>query len=403
MINWFRIIRARPNAVEMPPGLRLPIKCFAITAWFVLLASPPCHAEPTANAHTTTQQATRQDRVKVKFINPSAPDNIFWNKMTQFMQAAANSLDMDLSVSHGNENRFHTTREVQNAMSKAAADYYIYIYQVGEGLNLLNHAESLKAKSIIINTNVPPEDQVKAGTPRKIFSQWQAHFIPDDVAAGALLAQYLSSKSRRINPDRPPEIIALNGSLDSTAAIDRKTGLENFLRAHADVKLNQLTWARWDAQLAEFQTERLLVRYPGTCIIWSASDGMIIGAIRALSRQANRSCRPVIGGVDWSDWGIDAVKNGELDATVGGHFMEGAWALVLIHDLSRGIQMTETDYTLRTPMALLTQENISLLQIALAQESWQRIDFKKFTRAHSGASSYDFSVSAVLKQLQPPD
>ncbi|MCP5207879.1 MAG: ABC transporter substrate-binding protein [Hahellaceae bacterium] len=338
---------------------------------------------------------------RVHFINPSAPDNIFWKKTTKFMQAAANSLGFELRVIYGDENRVRTTQSVKNAMQASPDDYFIYIYQISQGLDVLQHAEALNAKSIIINTSVPEVDQLKAGRPGNPFHHWIAHFTPDDVAAGETLARYLTEKSDAINPMNPQQIIALNGSLDSTAAADRQTGLNNFLKQRQDIKLNQLTWARWDKKLARFQTERLLQRYPGTCIIWSASDDMAAGSLEGLASISNRCNQMIVGGIDWSDWGIEAVSKGELDATVGGHFMEGAWALVLIYDHENQRKGSSKPMHFQTKMALLNKENMALSTALFDTEQWHQIDFRQFTLTHTNASSYDFSVQAVLKQLAP--
>lgn len=224
------------------------------------------------------------------------------------MQAAANSLGLELRVIYGDENRLKTTKAVMSAMQKYPNDYFIYIYQVSQGLDILRHGEALKVKSIIINTSVPDEDRSKAGHPGNPFQHWIAHITPDDVAAGEMLAKFLIEKSEAINIQKPLQIIALNGSLDSTAAKDRQTGLNNFLIQRPDVKLNQLTWARWDKKLARFQTERLLQRYPDTCIVWSASDDMAAGSLAAITPTNKRCHRMVVGSIDWSNWGIEAVK-----------------------------------------------------------------------------------------------
>lgn len=106
---------------------------------------------------------------------------------------------------------------------------------------------------------------------------------------------------------------------------------------------------------------------------------MAAGSLEGLASISNRCNQMIVGGIDWSDWGIEAVSKGELDATVGGHFMEGAWALVLIYDHENQRKGSSKPMHFQTKMALLNKENMALSTALFDTEQWHQIDFRQFT------------------------
>jgi ABC-type sugar transport system substrate-binding protein len=105
------------------------------------------------------------------------------------------------------------------------------------------------------------------------------------------------------------------------------------------------------------------------------------------------------GGVDWTKEGVDAVKSGIMTATMGGHFMEGGWAVVLLYDYFHGADFAEESVDMRSPMVALTKENIDAY-IRFSQSDWEQIDFTKFSKKlNPKLKKYNFSLDAVLDQF----
>jgi len=82
-------------------------------------------------------------------------------------------------------------------------------------------------------------------------------------------------------------IIALGGVQDSTTSQTRIFGLNTELKNHPDVKLLETDYADWDPQKAFTKTQSLIAKY-GDQIkgIWTADDGMQLGAIEAVNKSA---------------------------------------------------------------------------------------------------------------------
>jgi ABC-type sugar transport system substrate-binding protein len=370
---------------------RAVLRCLA--AVFLLLSTAFCHAA---------------DPVRVTFINPAAEGNAFWDQVTGFMQAVARDLGVQLDVRYANNNRYAAAGLAIEALRlRPRPDCLVYIYQVDQGLDILSAAEKAKVYSFVLNTDVNADDRPLVGRPREKFKYWIGHMLPDDVAAGRELATQLvdAAKARgRIGKDGRIHAVALYGGRDSSAAIDRGEGLHQALQSRPDVTLHEAVYSNWDRQLANYHTKALLKRYRDVSVIWAASDSMALGAldsIEALGRKGGSDI--LLGGIDWTSDGIRAVQEGKLFATLGGHFMDGGWALVTIYDFVRGIDFASAGTTIRSRMQLITQENVQMLSPPLVHQQWNAYDFRQLSKAYNPQlHDYDFSLAALIRARRKP-
>lgn len=342
--------------------------------------------------------ATLQASPRVVFINPDRPGNPFWDKVVSVMRAAADDLSLQLDVVYGEANRELATEQALGVIRRdPPVDYLIYIYQVGKAPQILEAAERAGVHSVIFNTEVADSERSIVGVPGEPYTRWIAHLVPDDRQAGGDLAHHLIMEwtSRKDAP--PAEIVGFNGGRDSSAARLRAAGLEQALTGRSDARLHQVLVSEWNPQLAADQSEPLLRRWPGTNVIWSASDAM---ALAVIERQQRLGRQPgsdlVVGSIDWTDAGIQAVESGHLAVTLGGHFLEGAWALVLIHDHAQGRVSINEMRRLSTPLAAIHRGNVGALRDLLIGNQWGEIDFRRYSRALRG------NQAAYVFQLEPP-
>lgn len=111
-------------------------------------------------------------------------------------------------------------------------------------------------------------------------------------------------------------ILALGGILSNTPAIERKAGLEKAVAANPNVKILDFQVADWQSTKAFEAVSAWLTRF-GSDIkgIWAANDDMAIGALEALRGEGLAGKIPVTG-IDGIKTAVDAVKAGEMAATV---------------------------------------------------------------------------------------
>ncbi len=103
-------------------------------------------------------------------------------------------------------------------------------------------------------------------------------------------------------------IVALGGMISTTAAIERRKGLDRALAAHPEVKLLDFQTADWKSQPAFDTTSGLLTRFGDKIAgIWAANDDMGVGALEALRAEGLAGKVPVVG-IDGIKAAVDAVQ-----------------------------------------------------------------------------------------------
>ncbi|RMF19632.1 MAG: hypothetical protein D6758_01575 [Gammaproteobacteria bacterium] len=197
-------------------------------------------------------------------------------------------------------------------------------------------------------------------------------------------------------------MLALGGPAGDEAADSRREGLMAALDKVGSARLLQYVTADWNQAVAYRKTEGLLHRYPRVHAIWAANDPMALGAVQAANEAGlTAGRRMLIAGIDWNPPALEAVRNGSLLATLGGHFVEGGFALVVLYDFFRGKDFAEVSgTTLSTHMGLLHAGNIDQYIRQFSDQDWSRIRFSEFSRVlNPDQPAYDFSLNRLLEAM----
>lgn len=357
-------------------------------------------------AHAQNPGSQIREPLRVVFISPeAAAGREFWVAFTAFMRRAASDLGIDLRVEYANTNRFLAVKLAHDAVQAPTPPHYlVHIYQLGQGRRMLSLADKAGVRTFTVNTGVPREEADIVGSPRGLFPRWLGQMYPDDVAAGRELALYLTQRARDMQLQGAGEnvqVVAISGSRNSRVAFDRNQGLLDAIGSQAGVKLNQVLFTEWIGVEAAEKMPILMHRYPHTSVVWSASDMMalaIANSMKDLGKQVGRDV--VLGGIDGIPAAIDAIDEGLLEATLIGHFMEGAWALVLLYDHYHGIDFNAAGTTFRSQMSLVTKTNLERYRQLSQAENWKKIDFRRFSKTYNPElNEYSFTADAVLDMI----
>lgn len=340
-----------------------------LISFLLLLAAPLANASP---------------RPSVVFLSPD--DSRFWQLVAGFMEAVAEDLEVDLEVQYDREShRFSYLRMAKDVLGRdEKPDYLLFMCKENVTEPMLRLADGAGVKAFTFNTDVPDAARASIGMPRTVLPGWLGHLSPDNIAAGRTLVTLLGKQAEQLAlaPRTSIPMVALSGTLDSSAAKDRDRGL---LAAAVQQRseLLQLVYANWSRELAREKTEVLLERYPNTAAVWSASDGMALGAIEA-ARNAGRVPGQdlLVGSVDWQPEALDKIRSGELLVSLGRHFMGGGLALLLLHDYHNGRDFDDMspDYVFRYKLEPATRDNIDQVQRIADPENWGSVDFRQFSR-----------------------
>lgn len=344
--------------------------------------------------------------LKATFVNPSTPDNPFWSYVGEFMEEVANDLDIELKVIYGDNNWLSTRKKVvEHIHSEQKPDYILSMIQGRTTANILKACTMAGVKVFIFNTDVIGNQRELMGYPRGMHPSWIGHMYPNDEMAGYQLADTLIraaiSKSL-LDQNNKLHIVGITGSSDSSAALERNKGFQQAANKYPEAILHRVIPTDWSQEKAYKRALDLLELYPETSVIWSASDHMSLSIIKAI-KQKNRipGKNMLTGGVDWLREAIDAVNDGVMTATAGGHFMEGGWALVLLYDYHHGQDfLSELGSTFKSPMHIIDKSNVSQYLKHLSDTQWDKVDFRKFSKVQNpDLKNYDFSLKALLNQF----
>ena len=127
------------------------------------------------------------------------------------------------------------------------------------------------------------------------------------------------------------KILALQGQLGNDSAVERHAGLLKALKEYPDVELLDLQVCDWNPQRALNTTETWLAKYADVDGIWSANDGMALGAIQALKAKGVNGKVKVVG-VDGVSGALDAIGAGDMVCTVANNgFLQGGYGAAYVY------------------------------------------------------------------------
>lgn len=341
-------------------------------------------------------------RIKVVLLNPWSAAEPFGRTIVGAMEETAPQLGIDFSSVPASrpEDMVAEVRKLVD-MGDGRPDFLIITVHKGIGTKVLEIAEGAKMPVFLINQGLLGEEKDRAGGPREHYKYWIGQMLPDDDKAGYDLARELigcAGQAKAFDAKGRIPVVALTGVQLDYAAIMRERGLARAVESDKRVDLLQTVPANWTPGLAESKTQLLLGRYPDVRVIWAANDAMSMGAVAAIERAGRRPGKDVlVGGIDWNADALRAVADGKLAVSVGGHLLEGVWAMVLLCDYYHGIDFASERVDWRSEMIPLTREDVAEYVARLGPGNWKKLDVRRFSKYYNPKlKAYDFSVKALL-------
>lgn len=343
-------------------------------------------------------EVNHPDRIRVAFINPGYGDRGFWKDVRDTMQAAADQFGYDLIV-------FDSDRDWQKMANSAAEafaldpapDFIIAVNEHQQGTRIVLEAERRGIPVIMLLNDLTQEQKDAYGRPRKDIKNWILTLTPDNERAGYDIATSLIDGARLANADKLPKkmcLLSIAGDRKTPASLERLDGLDHALSKFPILEEQRRLVANWSYDEAYRQTEAWLKR--GGCVdaVWAANDNIALGAIAALKDAGRVPGKDVfVGGLNWSKDGLDAVVQGAMTLTHGGHFFAGAWVMVLLHDYISGVEILKENPEITFRMEAVTQESLPKFGDVLMTREWNRIDFSRFSLVNSSSGAeYHFGL-----------
>jgi len=275
----------------------------------------------------------------VVFLNPGTSTETYWVSYAQFMQAAAKDLGLDLRVRYGERDPHNTLAQAREALQGSERpDYLVLVNEQYAAPQILRMAQGSGVKLLVVNSALTA-DQVRLLGARDGINLIGS-LVADDEEAGYLMLKDMLRQHGRVAPGESLDLLAFSGIKTTPVALLRERGMHRALAEHPEVRLRQLVYGEWSRERAFEQATQLFKRYPQTALVWSANDQMALGAMQAFQDSGRLPGKDALfSAVNSSPEILQARLNGRLSSLVAGHFTVGGWAMVLIHDDAKGVDI----------------------------------------------------------------
>ena len=343
---------------------------------------------------------------QVVFINPGHPHEIYWATAGQAMQAAARSLGMGFEQHFADRQPERVVALAAEIARRPAAQRPDYVVLTNDKTTLVQSARLLQAagiKTFAAFSGLLPQERESAA-PRSGLPLLLGSLEPQGEDAGYLTARALIQAGLgrpQRGPDGKLHLVAIAGDRSTPVSIARNEGMRRAVAEFPQVLLDQVLFGDWKRELAREQMAALLQRDTAPQLVWAGSDQMAFGAMEAAQARGMTPGQDLLfAGINTSTEAMLAVIDGRLSALAGGHFLCGAWALVMLHDHHRGLDFAASEgLELQRPMFMLFTK-------AAAQRYLQRfdgagldrLDFRPYSKWHQrGLKRYPFTLDGLLR------
>ena len=353
----------------------------------------------------TNDAAQTSDRVRVAFINPGYGDRGFWKDVRDTMQVAADQFGFDLFVFDSNRDEKKMIDSAQSAFEmNPPADYIIAVNEYQQGSRIVLEAEKRSIPVVMLLNGLTKSQkenivQVTGDLSGLIFT-----LTPDNERAGFEIAQSLIDGVHLSHAGGMPRTICLlsiAGDRRTPASLQRLEGLDLALKQFPVLNEKRRLVANWSFDKAYRQTAAWIAG--GQCLdaVWAANDDIALGAIAAIEQAGMTAGKDVfVGGLNWSKKGMQNVANGKMTLTHGGHFLAGAWVMVLLNDYIAGVEMLRHHPEISFRMEAINQGNLARFERIFGTRDWKNIDFSQFSLEHqTSGHEYHFGVEGLARTL----
>lgn len=342
---------------------------------------------------------------QVYFINPGHRDETFWRQAGEAMQAAAESLGMGFSQDFAERDPKRALALGRAVAARPAAQRPDYVVLVNEKSTLVANAEVLSAagiKSFAAFNGLLPQERARFAPRRAPLAHLLGSLEPQAEEAGYLTAKALIAQGLRDAPrgaDGRLHLLALVGDRSTPVSIARNNGLMKALaESRSLVVMDAMLAADWQRDRARQHTDLHLQKYGETALIWCGSDLIAFGAMDAARAAGRRPGHDLhVSGINTSTEAMRAVRSGDLSALAGGHFLAGAFAMVMLYDHHRGRDFAVEGLTLVRPMFIGFDADRARRYLARFGTATPPLDMRPFSKVlNPQLKQYRFAVQPLL-------
>ncbi|VVN45373.1 ABC transporter substrate-binding protein [Pseudomonas fluorescens] len=336
----------------------------------------------------------------VLFLNPGTPTEAFWASYSQFMQAAATDLGMDLRIQYSDRISENTLRQAREALQgDHRPDYLVFVNEQYIAPEILRLANGSGVKLFMVNNALTPDQMKLIGARPDKYPDLLGSLVPNDEEGGYLMLKDLIRQHGPVAPGQTIELLAFSGLKITPSAQYRESGMRRALAEHPEVRLRQLVYGGWTRQRAYEQARLLFKRYPQTALVWAANDEMVFGVMQAYVEAGGEPGKGVLfGAINNSPEALQALLDRRLSVLLGGHFSLGGWALVQLHDYDEGVDLSQYGGRDRQiPLLQLIDRTQARRLLAMGAAQDFGVDFHKLSaKGRPTSYRYPFTLQTLM-------
>ena len=342
----------------------------------------------------------------IAFINPGKSDEIYWVTAARAMDRAARSLGATFEVIYAERVHPRTldiAREIAARPKAQRPDYVIVTNDNGTGPELLRILDAAGIKTFLAYSSLAGSEREGLGGPRQRYKGWLGSLEPHAEDAGYFTAMELIGTARKAGArgaDGKLHMLALAGDRTTPSSIRRNEGMARAVSDAGDVVVDQVVYAAWNRDKAAEQSEWLFARHKDARLVWAGNDLMAFGAMSSWEKRGGVPGKDAwFSGVNTSREAMDAVRSGRLTALAGGHFIAGAWAVVMLYDHSHGHDFADEGLELdRSMFAFFDAKSAERFLALFGDGDFERIDFRRYSKSYNPKLvHYDFDFAQLLR------
>jgi ABC-type sugar transport system substrate-binding protein len=333
---------------------------------------------------------------QVVLIVPDKEGPAFWSLVHQVTAASAQSLNVQLEVIYGGENRFATLKIIEAIVARPVKpDYLIFRPFHGNAKNVFDQIEARGILFVTLEQAFSGKEAMELQRPKQKYNNWIGEVAYDNANGGMLLLNALLKEHRIRQPAVKPSIIGMGGDFDNLS-ISRQQVLTN-LEHSGDIVLNQVFPTYWDPKNIATNFKMMLKRYPQTNIFWCAGDQLALETLKQYQLFSKKTI--IVGGFDWLPEALVNIQQGHITASVGGHFLMGAIAMTKIFDYQHGIDRF-LDQSTYYDFEVITKDNVNSYLDFMQQEKWKEVNFKQFSIYKSGDKAQAITMQNSINSIK---
>ncbi len=293
----------------------------------------------------------------------------FWNNYVDFMKKGAKELNVNLVVLNADNKPDQMIKSLEDLVAQPV-DGIIFTPYWATGARGLSLAKDADIPVILTDSypDFPPQSAR--------FPNYKAFVGPSDEDAGKQMAEALFAAMK---PDANGRKVigVVNGTAGTSVAIDRRKGLADALKDHPEVVVAGEVDGNFVRDTSQTVFESLYQGHPDIKGVWAANGGTATGVMTALKNAGKQPGKDVVVvAMDLNPENVDAVKSGDLLFDIGGHWLQGGFALVMLYDEIKGKPVPKD------------QDNVKLKLLPLKKDRTAQFD----ADFPGGVPPYDFKA-----------